>query len=135
MQDAEERVTVVGAVPPHELRIVEVVARVHANAGREAAAQGALSGGIQEGNLDSVHLLAIEAEYGQAYVCGLRQILNAPVAGEGWVKHVSEPVNDGRSVQAGQHFSIHALVVLSFGCAAVHVTPDHHDTSSSRSPY
>src|SRR5215212_3587060 len=94
VEDAKEGVGEAFFVAPDQLGVSKVVARVHPDTCREAAAYLDLAAGLEERDFDTVDLLGVVADDREAYFRGRVEVTVAPVAAEGRVEHLSEPVDD-----------------------------------------
>src|SRR5215208_6969632 len=94
VEDAEEGVGEAFFIALDQVRVVEVVARVHPDAIREAAAYVDLAARVEEGDFDAVDLLGVVVDDGEAYFRGGVEIAVAPVTTQGRVELLAEPVDD-----------------------------------------
>ncbi len=100
------------AVAVDQFRVVEVVAGVEADAFGQGRTQGHLVAGVQQGNLDAVHLVRVVADQGQERLRGRGDVVGAPVAGQGGIEHGAEPVQDDGLVHFLQQRGVHVQVVF-----------------------
>ena len=108
VEDAEQRVAARG----DQLRVVEVVARVEADALRQAPADLDLARGVEQRDLDAVDLVGVVADDAEHDLGGPVEVRRAPVAGERRVEHVAEPVQDRRALELAQHGAVDLAVVV-----------------------
>ncbi len=70
-----------------QVRVVEVVAAVHAHALGQAPAHGDFLRVVEQRDLDAVHLRRVVGDNAQAHIHGGRVIAVTPVTREGRVEH------------------------------------------------
>ncbi len=111
VEDAEQRVAVAVLVAGDELRVVEVVAGVHADAARQAPAHRDLLAGVEERDLDAVDLRGVGLDDAKRRVHRAHGVGVAPVARERGIEHVAQPVQDHGLARLREDAVVHALVV------------------------
>ena len=128
-----------GRVAADQLGEVEVVARVHAHAGRQQAAQRDLLAGVEQRHLDAVDLRGVRADHrradvGRARVVGIaRESARAdPVAGERRIEHLAQPVQDHRRAHLRQHAAVDGRVVVGRARARGERAARHQDDAAAR---
>src|ERR687895_440012 len=94
VEDAQEGVGETFFIAPDQVRVIEVVARVHPDVLREAAAYVDLAVRVEEGDFDAVDLISVVVDNGEAYFRGVVEVVVAPVTTQGRVEHLPEPVDD-----------------------------------------
>ena len=115
------------AVAGDQLRVVEVVAGVHAHAFGQAAAHRDLLVLVEQRDLDAVDLARIRGDDAERRFHRAVEIVAAPVAGQRRIEHVAEPVQDHRLLRLGEDAVVDALVVGRAGGDARERAARHHD--------
>ena len=115
------------AVALDQLGVVEVVAGVEPDTGREPTTQLDLVGGRQQRHLDPVDLGGVIMNELDEGVRGRVHIGGAPVARELRVEHLAEPVQHDRPADLGEHGVVNRPVVLGRLRGGGQVTGRHHD--------
>ena len=138
IEDPEQRVGVAGRVAADQLREVEVVARVHADALRQARAQRDFLGLVEQRHLDAIHFRRVGADDRGADVGGAGMIRVAretagadPVAGERRVEHLAQPVQDDRRAHLRQHASVDPRVIVGRAGAGRQRAARHQDDAAA----
>ena len=112
VEDAEQRVRVALRVAGDQLGVVEVVARVHVHAHRQAAAHGDLLVLVEQRDLDAVDLVGVGVDDADGSVHGRVEIARAPVAGQRRIEHVAQPMDDDRLLRLRQQAAVDVGVVV-----------------------
>ena len=112
VEDPEQRVAVAAHVAADQRRVVEVVARVHADALRQPPAQRDLAVGVEQRDLHAVDLRDVLVDDREQRVAGGVEVVVAPVAGERRVEGGAEPVQDRRPLERAEHVAVGLGVVL-----------------------
>ena len=94
IENAEQRVRIALLVALDQFREVEVVAGIHANAVRQAAAKRDLLALVEQRDLDPVHFRRIGLEHGETDFHRFPVVVVAPIAGERGIEHLAQPVDD-----------------------------------------
>ena len=68
--------------------------------------------GVQQRNLDPVHLVSVFADQGEEGFGGLAMLSDAPVPSQGRVEHGAQPVQDHRLIDFPQQRGVDVQVVL-----------------------
>ncbi|MCY1517728.1 hypothetical protein D9M68_524250 [compost metagenome] len=133
VEDAQQRIALAmrrlaaETVAGDQLGVVEVVARVHAHALRQAAAHGDFLVLVEQRNLDAVDLVRVRRDDAYGRVHGRIDVLRAPVARQRRVEHVAQPVQHHGLLRLAQDAVVHALVVGGAFCHAGQCAARHHD--------
>ena len=115
------------AVAGDQLGVVEVVARVHAHARRQAPAHGDFLVLVEQRDLDAVYLAGVGGDDAQRGVHGCVEVGGAPVAFQRRVEHVAQPVQHHGLPGLTQYPVVDALVVGGVSGHAGQGAAGHHD--------
>ena len=131
VEDAEQRIAVALLVAGDQLRVVEVVARIHAHALGELAAHDDLLVLVEQRDLDAVDLGGMRVDDRDGGLHRRHVVGAAPVAGERGIEHLAQPMDDHGLAGLAEHPVIDALVVGRRLGDAGQRPARHHDQAAA----
>ena len=133
VENPQQRIGIALAVARNQLGVVEVVAGIHAHAGRQPAPHRNLALLVQQRDLYAVDLAGIGRDDRDRGIGGGVEIGRAPIARKLRIEHVAEPMDDHRLAHLREDAAIDPGIVVGRATDARERARGHqHDAPADR---
>ena len=132
IKDAEQGMRVALGVALDHLRIIEVVAGIHDDTFRQPTAHVDLIALAEQRDLDSVDLVGVLADQVEHGRHGGRNVGRAPIAGEGGVEAVTQPMQDHLALGLPDQLAVDRKIVVGSACGTGKRTACHDDHAAAK---